>query len=68
MREAIGVMALTTLREAIGVEITMTTQGVVKAEAGARLKAELEQGVLRDGGVVPRILNRCNINKSILKK
>ena len=70
-REVIGVMALTASREEIGVGVTMTARGVVKAETGARVKVkaelELEQGVLRGGGMTPRILNRCNINKSILK-
>ena len=67
MREGIGVMALTASREALSVGVTVTTWGVVKAEAGAMVKAELEQGVLRGGGIAPRILNRCNINKSVLK-
>ena len=67
LREIIGVMALAASRELIGVGVTVTARGVAKADAGARVKVELEQGVLRSEGVAPRILNRYNINKSILK-
>ena len=68
MREVIGVMAMTSSWEAIGVGVTVTARGVVKTEAGARVKGELEQDVLSGRGVALRILNRCNVNKSILKR
>ena len=67
-RKVINVMALTSWYEAIGVGVTVTARGVMKAEAGARVKAELEQGILSGRGVAPRILTRCNVNKSILKR
>ena len=67
-REVIGVMEMTLSWEAIGAGVTMTARGVVKADTGARVKTELEQGVLRYGGGAPCILNRCNVNKNILKR
>ena len=46
----------------------MTARGVVKAEAVPMVEAELGQGGASGEGVALHILNRCNINKRLLKK
>ena len=53
--------------EGIGDGDTVTARGVVKAEAGPGLEAGLGQG-LSGEGLALHILNRCIINKKLLKK
>ena len=67
-KEAIDIEMMVSLQEENGVGVTVTAYGVVRAEVGAGLKAKLEQGVPSNKGVALHILNRCSINKSILKK
>ena len=65
---AICVVAMASTREVIEVGITVTARGVVKAEAGARVKAELGLGVPGDEGVAIIILQNCNNSKVVLKR
>ena len=67
-KEAIDIEMMVSLQEENGVGVTVTAYGVVRAEVGAGLKAKLERGVPSNKGVALHILNRCSINKSILKK
>ena len=55
-------------REGIRDGDTVTARGVVKAEAGARVKAELGPGVPGDEGVVIIILKMCNSSRVVLKR
>ena len=65
---AICAVAMASTREVIELGITVTARGVVKAEAGARVKAELGPGVPSDEGVVIIILKSCNSSIVVLKR
>ena len=67
-RGATDGVATASTREVIDVGITVTARGVVRAGAGARMKAELEPGVPGDEGVAIIILKNCNSSKVVLKK
>ena len=67
-RGATDGVATASTREVIDVGITVTARGVVRAGAGARMKAELGPGVPSDEGVAIIKLKSCTSNSVVLKR